>query len=93
MSEEQKQMNSLESEDTEPTTSDSEHKYRFRTGDQIANRYKVIASLGVGGFAEVYRCQDDRLGRDVAVKVMNEKGSVPTTDIGCKHVAHHSPNI
>ncbi|MBN1815388.1 MAG: protein kinase [Anaerolineae bacterium] len=51
-----------------------EHPYRFQAGERIADRYQVIGPLGFGGFSEVYHCQDTRLGRDVAVKVMFEKG-------------------
>ena len=34
--------------------------------------YEVVALLGAGGMAEVYRAKDTRLGRDVALKVMSE---------------------
>ena len=34
--------------------------------------YEVVALLGAGGMAEVYRAKDTRLGRDVAIKVMSE---------------------
>ena len=34
--------------------------------------YEVIALLGAGGMAEVYRARDTRLGREVAVKVVSE---------------------
>lgn len=34
------------------------------------NRYKIVDQIGIGGMAEVYRAQDDVLGRIVAVKTM-----------------------
>jgi eukaryotic-like serine/threonine-protein kinase len=35
--------------------------------------YEVVALLGAGGMAEVYRARDVRLGREVAVKVVSEE--------------------
>src|SRR3989442_336356 len=34
------------------------------------NQYRITASIGAGGMGEVFRAQDTRLNRDVAVKVL-----------------------
>ncbi len=40
----------------------------------IADRYRVLARVGLGGTALVYRCVDEHTGRIVAVKVLRTTG-------------------
>ncbi len=42
-----------------------------RPGSHILGRYRIIADVAVGGSARVMRARDERLGRDVAVKLLH----------------------
>ena len=43
-------------------------------GDKLGP-YEILAPIGAGGMGEVYRAQDTRLRRDVAIKVSAERFS------------------
>src|SRR6187401_3516789 len=43
----------------------------LKQGTRLGN-YEIRELIGAGGMGEVYRAQDTRLGRDVAIKVLSE---------------------
>ena len=40
------------------------------TGTILGGRYRVIAAIGQGGMATIYRALDTQLGREVAIKLL-----------------------
>ncbi|HET9124906.1 MAG TPA: serine/threonine-protein kinase, partial [Solirubrobacteraceae bacterium] len=39
----------------------------------IDGRYKVVRRLGTGGMADVFLCEDQQLGRKVALKLLHRR--------------------
>jgi eukaryotic-like serine/threonine-protein kinase len=57
-------------EDARPPSRDAPLEPDPMLGRRLADRYRIDSLVARGGMARVYRARDDRLDRDVAVKVL-----------------------
>ncbi len=54
---------------------------RFKTGDLLCGRYKILGELGQGGMGLVFRCLDEVSGIEVAVKMLPPEVSHDTGEM------------
>ncbi|MBP3878179.1 MAG: Stk1 family PASTA domain-containing Ser/Thr kinase [Lachnospiraceae bacterium] len=53
----------------------------LKTGTLLASRYEIVGRIGAGGMADVYKATDQKLNRNVAVKVMKPEFKSDSTFI------------
>jgi len=56
---------------------------RFRPGDVLAGRYRMVSMLGRGSMGEVYRADDLKLGQPVALKFLPAGLELDATALAC----------
>ena len=64
----------------------------LKTGDRLGV-YQIVALLGRGGMGAVYRAVDTRLGRPVAIKVVDEEFSERSQQEACAISSLNHPSV
>ena len=54
------------------------NKVTWRIGKRLDGRYEIQSVLGIGGMAVVYKAFDQKLGRNVAIKVLRDDAAMDT---------------
>src|SRR5213594_1880731 len=62
------------------------------TPGAVLGPYQIIGLLGAGGMGKVYQARDARLGRMVAIKILNERSSRLEREARAASALNH-PNI
>ena len=55
-----------------------DNKVNWRIGKRLDGRYEIQSVLGIGGMAVVYKALDQKLGRNVAIKVLRDDTAMDT---------------
>ena len=55
-------------------------------GRLLAGRYRLTVRIDEGGAGEVWQARDERLGRDVAIKILGPNADRKSTRLNSSHV-------
>lgn len=74
-----------------------ESSSQWQAGDLVQGRFRIVRKVGAGGMGEVYLAEDDRLGRKVALKLLEPgftaDGARRFEQEACAASALNHPNI
>jgi serine/threonine protein kinase len=76
-----------------PAPSHSRTGGRFVAGTVLANRYRIVNLLGIGGMGEVYKAEDLTLDQPVALKFLPETLALSPSLAVEPHVRRRWPTV